>query len=177
MKNKIKSTTHLYADGGGWGLPSIDGDALTAHALFRFCDLEYATSPADSRSLAVDQSSPVAIFPEDSTDSVMASGLQNIISVLCSENDLPDPNAKLTPFMSAESTVIHYTPFMRRRAVRAALKFAESDALMSDARDVLKALSDRLGERNKYFYGDYPSLLDALVFGQLAVPSQSRHVC
>jgi sRNA-binding protein len=30
-------------------------------------------------------------------------------------------------------------------------------------------LSTRLGDRNKFFYGDKPSVLDAVVFGQLAV--------
>ncbi|GJD11621.1 Metaxin-1 [Galdieria sulphuraria] len=35
------------------------------------------------------------------------------------------------------------------------------------AKECLEVLSTRLGERRKYFYGDVPRLLDALVFGEI----------
>ena len=35
------------------------------------------------------------------------------------------------------------------------------------AKECLEVLSTRLGERRKYFYGDTPRLLDALVFGEI----------
>lgn len=59
-------------------------------------------------------------------------------------------------------------PFLRRRQIKAEIRDQPSDSLMFDAGIALTALSTRLGDRGKYFYGDKPSVLDAIVFGYLA---------
>lgn len=59
-------------------------------------------------------------------------------------------------------------PFMRRREIRRSLQDRQPQSLYFDAGIALAALSTRLGERNKFFYGDEPSVLDAIVFGYLA---------
>lgn len=59
-------------------------------------------------------------------------------------------------------------PYLKRRDVRRSLKDRKPDALYFDAGIALAALSTRLGERNKFFYGEEPSVLDAIVFGYLA---------
>ncbi len=60
-------------------------------------------------------------------------------------------------------------PFLRRREICQSLAGKDVEALLFDAGIVVAALSTRLGDRSKYFYGDTPSVLDAIVFGQLAV--------
>lgn len=200
----------LYADPGGWGLPTIDADGLAAHALLRFGNIEYASVPAISPSMTPANKLPVVVFntsPEES-DQVMSAGLASLIGLFTANRSLPDLNHHLTPFMAAESTAfatlvtsrfeparlhefyidddnysdIYHTllqpqrawplnrvlPFMRRRTVRQILGNASSETLLFDAGIVLAALSTRLGDRSKYFYGDQPSILDAVVFGQLA---------
>jgi len=59
-------------------------------------------------------------------------------------------------------------PFLKRREIKRSLKDRRPDALYFDAGIALAALSTRLGERNKFFYGEEPSVLDAIVFGYLA---------
>lgn len=207
-------SAHLYTDGGGWGLPTIDADGLSAHALFRFCGLDYVASPDGSRSLTAEGELPVAVFSgfpsaHSSEESLMTAGLTSIISELAANKSLPDPNAHLTPFMAAESTAFvaliqsrleparfhelfvdnanyadiypslvtrdaawpikHFAPFIRRRSIRTKLAGSDADSSMEKAAIVIESLATRLGERNKFFYGDKPSVLDALVFGQLAV--------
>lgn len=59
-------------------------------------------------------------------------------------------------------------PYLKRRGVKASLQGKRPDSLYFDASIALAALSTRLGDRNKFFYGDKPSVLDAIVFGYLA---------
>lgn len=59
-------------------------------------------------------------------------------------------------------------PFLRRREIRRSLAGNPEDALYFESGIALAALSTRLGDRNKFFYGDNPSVLDAIVFGHLA---------
>lgn len=59
-------------------------------------------------------------------------------------------------------------PFMKRREIRNSLRDQQPQSLYFDAGIALAALSTRLGDRNKFFYGDEPSVLDAIVFGYLA---------
>jgi Glutathione S-transferase, C-terminal domain len=76
-------------------------------------------------------------------------------------------------------------PFLARRDLRASFastKKTPQEAYF-DAGIAVAALSARLGSTNKFFYGDKPAVLDAIVFGQLAsvlfVPlpdSQLRHM-
>ncbi len=205
---------HLYTDGGGWGLPTIDADGLSVHALFRFCGLDYIASSNGSRSLTAERKLPVVVFSGSNssqfpTDSLTTVGLTNIISELATNDALPNPNDFLTPFMTAESTafvaliqsrleparlyelflddanysdiyptlvasdaawpVKHVLPFIRRRSIRLELQGKDTELLVEEAGAVIKSLAIRLGERNKFFYGDKPSVLDSLVFGQLAV--------
>lgn len=60
-------------------------------------------------------------------------------------------------------------PYMARRAMQHSFEVNGKNPteLFFDAGIALAALSTRLGNRNKYFYGDTPSALDAIVFGQL----------
>ncbi|PXF44786.1 Metaxin-1 [Gracilariopsis chorda] len=59
-------------------------------------------------------------------------------------------------------------PYLNRRQVRRHLADRRPDSLYFDADIALAALSTRLGDRNRFFYGDEPSVLDAIVFGYLA---------
>lgn len=59
-------------------------------------------------------------------------------------------------------------PFLKRRHIKKLLQEKTPQSLIFDAGVALTALSTRLGERNKFFYGDQPSVLDAIVFGYLA---------
>ncbi|CAN8071050.1 unnamed protein product, partial [Agarophyton chilense] len=59
-------------------------------------------------------------------------------------------------------------PFLKRRQIMRQLADRRPDSLYFDAGIALAALSTRLGERNRFFYGDRPSVLDAIVFGYLA---------
>lgn len=59
-------------------------------------------------------------------------------------------------------------PYLKRREIRQSLQGRTQNALYFDAGIALAALSTRLGDRNKFFYGDHPCVLDAIVFGYLA---------
>lgn len=62
-----------------------------------------------------------------------------------------------------------FVPFQSRRKMQKAFAMhGKSPAeVYFDAGIALAALATRLGERNKFFYGDKPSVLDAIVFGHL----------
>jgi Glutathione S-transferase, C-terminal domain/Outer mitochondrial membrane transport complex protein len=61
-------------------------------------------------------------------------------------------------------------PFTSRQKLQRSFQMYGKSAAEAyfDAGIALAALATRLGERNKFFYGDKPSVLDAIVFGQLA---------
>lgn len=203
-----RATARLYTGAGGWGLPSIAADDLSAHALLRFGGIPYSTTaapspPNDALVVVIDASDK----PSSSSDT--AHGLPGLLGLLSSNPALPDPNPNLTPFMTAESTAfatlvttrfaparmfefyvndanyedIYHTvlsrsqpfplnrilPYLARRAICRSFEIngKSPTEVYFDAGIALAALSTRLGERNKYFYGDKPSALDAIVFGQL----------
>ena len=58
-------------------------------------------------------------------------------------------------------------PYLRRRQIKNDLAGRQEESLYFDAGIALAALSTRLGS-SKFFYGDKPSVLDAIVFGYLA---------
>jgi Glutathione S-transferase, C-terminal domain/Outer mitochondrial membrane transport complex protein len=217
-------SARLYTGTGGWGLPTIDPDALSAHALLRFTDIPYSAVAAPSSIaeppvtvvLARNSSSTSSSRATSSSAALAASaeaahGFAGLVGLLAADPALPDPNQSLTPFMTAESTAFatlvsarfaparlyefyikpcnyddiyhkilshagpfplnRIVPFLRRRAMHKAFFSSGKSPTEAyfDAGIALAALSTRLGDRNKYFYGDKPSVLDAVVFGQLAV--------
>lgn len=192
-------------------MPTIDADGLTIHALLRFADIPYSASPG-SHTAPCD---PPVIVLERTVGSSRASpetvdGLSGLVGLLTSDPSLPDPNAHLTPFMTAESTAfvtlvharfvpariyefyvkqVNYddiwhnvlsktdsfplnrlVPFLGRRGARQKFEAYGKSAPEAyfDAGIALSALATRLGERQRYFYGEKPSVLDAIVFGQLS---------
>lgn len=204
-------TARLYTSAGGWGLPTIDADGLSAHALLRFADIPYAAvagshcAPCEPPVVVMERALMSADVPPET-----AHGLSGLIGLLASDPSLPDPNPNLTPFMTAESTAFatlvsarfvpariyefyvksanyddvwhnilsrtdpfplnRVVPYMSRRVMRQTFEMHGKSAAEAyfDAGIALAALATRIGERNKYFYGDKPSVLDAIVFGQLA---------
>jgi metaxin len=216
-------TARLYTGSGGWGLPTIDADGLSAHALLQFASIPYASVEAPR----APTDPPVVVFERSGTSGQpsSASGLTSLIGTLTSDPALPDPNLTLTPFMTAEATAfatlvsarfaparlyefyiknvnyddVYHTvlsssspfplnrivPYMARRELRAAFAATRKtpQECYFDAGIAVAALSARLGSTNKFFYGEKPAVLDAIVFGQLAavlfVPlpdSQLRHM-
>lgn len=198
----------LYTTPGGWGLPTIDADGLSAHALLRFCDISYAAVPT----LATPGDPPVIVIeraPASCSPPETAHGLSGLIGLLTSDPSLPDPSPHLTPVMAAESTAFatlvssrfspalqfefylkqsnyndvwhrvlsktepfplnRIVPYMARRIAWTAFEGRRKSPaeLYFDAGIALAALSTRLGDQKKFFYGDRPSVLDAIVFGQL----------
>jgi hypothetical protein len=204
-------SARLYTGTGGWGLPTIDPDALSAHALLRFTNIPYSAVAAPS-SIA---EPPVTVFARSPSSpgpsAEAAHGFAGLVGLLAADPGLPDPNQSLTPFMTAESTAFatlvsarftparlyefyikscnyddiyhkilaqagpfplnRIVPFLCRRAMHSAFRATGKSPTEAyfDAGIALAALSTRLGDRSKYFYGDKPSVLDAVVFGQLAV--------
>lgn len=60
-------------------------------------------------------------------------------------------------------------PYIRRNDILRTLKHRSPDKLYFDSKIALAALSTRLGDGGKkFFYGNQPSVLDAVVFGYLA---------
>lgn len=59
-------------------------------------------------------------------------------------------------------------PFLRRAQVQRQLQNETPDTLYRNSEIALMSLSRRLGESHKFFYGDEPTVLDAVVFGYLA---------
>lgn len=59
-------------------------------------------------------------------------------------------------------------PFVRRREVKSSLQNETSSSLYFNSGVALTALSTRLGDGKKFFYGDKPTVLDAVVYGYLA---------
>lgn len=62
----------------------------------------------------------------------------------------------------------HILPFVRRREIRNSLQNDNVSSLYFNSGVALTALSTRLGERRKFFHGDKPTVLDAVVYGYLA---------
>lgn len=204
---RSRARAHLYTAGGRHkGLPTLDAESLSAHALLRFCKVRYAVSARASPSMTAAGVLPVTIFDTPSGPTT-AAGLSALIDLLTSDESLPSPNGHLTPFMTAESTAfcalvssrfdparLHeiyadnanyadvasafapdglswplstIVPAMRKSEVMRGLSGRSEESLLADAETVVSALSTRLGS-SKYFYGQHPSALDAVVFGQLA---------
>lgn len=212
-------TARLYTPPAAWGLPTVDADGLSCHALLRFAAIPYsevaggALGAADApitvlqRAAGAGAGSPGGGAGGPPTT---AHGLSGLIGTLASDPRLPDPNPALTPFMAAESTAFatlvaarfaparahefflkdanyadlwhaalaaadpfplnRIVPARARRHVRdrfAAAGKTPAEAYF-DAGIALAALATRLGDRARFFYGDRPSVLDAVVFGQLA---------
>lgn len=59
-------------------------------------------------------------------------------------------------------------PYLRRNEIRRSLHGRTENSVYFDAKIALTALATRLGESKKFFYGDEPTVLDAVVFGYLA---------
>lgn len=59
-------------------------------------------------------------------------------------------------------------PFLRRAQVQQQLQNETPEALYENSGITLTSLSKRLGDSHKFFYGDEPTVLDAVVFGYLA---------
>lgn len=59
-------------------------------------------------------------------------------------------------------------PFLRRNEINRSLSNQTSEALYFNAGVALAALSTRLGDGKKFFYGNEPTVLDAIVFGYLS---------
>lgn len=209
MASSSGVTARIFTESGGWGLPTIDADALASLALLRFANIPFSICPGASPAMTSANVLPVVIFENNNTsEPSVCAGLPSLIALFTADLALPDPNQHLTPFMLAESTAFatlvtarfgparlyefylndknyadiyhtllekdssfplnHVLPFLKRREIKAQLKDRRPDALYFDAGIALAALSTRLGERNKFFYGDQPCVLDAIVFGYLA---------
>lgn len=59
-------------------------------------------------------------------------------------------------------------PYMRRREINNSLRNETPSSVYFNSSVALTAISTRLGEGKKFFYGDSPTVLDAVVFGYLA---------
>lgn len=62
----------------------------------------------------------------------------------------------------------HVLPYMRRREILNSLHNDNVSSLYFNSGVALTALSTRLGEGKKFFYGEKPTVLDAVVYGYLA---------
>lgn len=209
-RSRSGASARLYTGIGGWGIPTVDPEGLSVHALLKFGGIPYSTvaslpSPLEPPVVVIEKSGTTGASPDS------AIGIPGLVSLFSADSSLPDPNPGLTPFMVSESTAFatllsaRFAPArmyeffinqanygdlyhkilsrgvsfpmnlinasLKRREVRAAQSASKKSEreLYFDASIALAALATRLGDRNKYFYGDRPSVLDAVVFGQLAV--------
>ncbi|GJQ10090.1 hypothetical protein GpartN1_g1881.t1 [Galdieria partita] len=73
-------------------------------------------------------------------------------------------------YQSASLPVRYVLTRLERHEIRKRLNvtpWIQRGQIYQVAKECLEVLSTRLGERRKYFYGDTPRLLDALVFGEI----------
>lgn len=86
-------------------LPTIDADGLAAIALLRFLNLPFSIHQGASPSITSANQLPViSIDKPHSSHHSLCAGLSNLVALLTTDLDVPDPNAHLTRFQIAEST-------------------------------------------------------------------------
>lgn len=105
MASSSGVTARIYTESGGWGLPTIDPDALASMALLQFASIPFSICPGASPAMTSANVLPVVIFENsNASEPSVCAGLPSLIALFTADLTLPDPNQHLTPFMIAEST-------------------------------------------------------------------------
>ncbi|XP_062888433.1 metaxin-1b isoform X2 [Mobula hypostoma] len=140
----------LFCWKGDWGLPSVDIESLTVLAYARF-----SGAPVRVHKLSNPWRSPLGVLPALKTENDVLSQPLQILAYLRKQKYNADYGLSATQ----GADTMAFSSLIEEKLLPA--------LIFKDARECLTLLSQRLGS-NKFFFGDSPSSLDAIVFGHLA---------
>ncbi|XP_059499053.1 metaxin-1-like isoform X2 [Stegostoma tigrinum] len=140
----------LFCWKGDWGLPSVDTESLMVLAYARF-----SGAPVRVHKLSNPWRSPSGVLPALKTEKDVVSHPLQILAYLRKRKYNADYGLSATQ----AADTLAFASLIEEKLLPA--------LIYKEARECLTLLSQRLGSL-KFFFGDSPSSLDAIVFGHLA---------